>query len=278
MALGMLLSVLALPRHKPVKISDDNTGAATPDRRRPITLHALLPDPRDYVNAFLLLGKPAIAMIVLMGATYHLVNAIQGTFYLRWLTDIGISATEMGALVSAGAAAGGLGSLLTARLCRYIPGPWLLILGSWAAVIFICLTPLFAGLTLLGAFMMMRTGALGISQPLTVSLLMKTVEPTERGLSVGLRGTLNRVASIAAPVLMGLIAEIFGLEMSFYIAGGALSLGFALMVLHYRKYPEVLPPLWTPKLDRTRRWWHLRRAMPQPDLVRFGKQSLPDGI
>ena len=278
MALGMLLSVLMLPRHRPVKIGTDNTGAATPDRRRPITLHALLPDPRDYGNALRLLGKPAIALIVLMGASYHLVNAIQGTFYLRWLTDIGISATEMGALVSAGAATAALGSLLTARLCRFIPGPWLLIFGSWAAVVFICLTPLFAGLTLLGAFMMLRTGALGVSQPLTVSLLMKTVEPTERGLSVGLRGTVNRVASIAAPVLMGLIAEIFGLEMSFYIVGGTLSLAFAAMILHYRKHPEALPPLWTRRTGQPRRRWRPRRAAPLPGLVRFGGAPAPDNV
>lgn len=263
MALGMALSILALPHATP----RTEQGAAR--QRPPLTLRSVLPCPSDYVSAFRLVGQPVVALVVAMGAIYHLVNAIQGTFYLRWLTDLGIGATEMGALVSAGAVAAIFGALLTDRLSRHIPGPWLLILGSWGGVIFICLTPLFAGLTLLGAFMMLRMGALGISQPLTVSLLMGVVAPHERGLSVGLRSTLNRVAAITAPVFMGIIAEFFGLEMAFYIVGGALSLGFVAVILHFRRFPEALPAFWSAR--RTAR----RRTPPVPGLIRFGASSLP---
>lgn len=263
LALGMLVSALALPRRE----ADIAAPAPAARAGRLAAARTLLPRPADYVSAFRLVGQPAIAMVTLLGAVYHLVAAIQGTFYLSWLTGMGLGATEIGGLVSLGAAAGAGGALLTGRLCRYVPGPWLLLLASWAAVVFVCLTPMIAGLTMLGVFMALRMGALGVSQPLTVSLLLGAVGPGERGLAIGLRGTLNRVASIAAPVLMGLIAELFGVEAAFYVIGGAMSLGFAAMILYFRRHRDTLPPLWR------------RRAAPDaaaaPPLVRFGPASLP---
>lgn len=263
LALGMAVSALALPRE--TSGANATGGDAVP--RQPLTMRALAPNTTDYAKAFRLMTQPVVAMVVLLGAVYHLVTAIQGTFYLTWLKDLGLNGTEIGALVSLGAAAGAVGALGTARLCRYIPGPWLLLLASWAAVVFICVTPLMAGLTMLGAFMMLRMGALGISQPLTVSLLLGEMKPGERGLSIGLRGTLNRVASIAAPVVMGLVAEMVGIEAAFYIVGGIMSAGFVAMILLLRRHRDVLPPLWSGE-------GAVRSSI--PGLVRFGRVSLPD--
>jgi MFS family permease len=236
-AFGMLLCALALPRHPRQPAEGDKVRSAR------IRFAAFLPRGADYVAAFRLLSNPMVAMVTLLGAVYHLVAAIQGTFYMSWLTDIGYSATEIGGLVSLGTAAGGVAALATGWLCRFIPGPWLLLIASWAAILFICVTPLATGLVLLGAFMMLRMVGLGISQPLTVTLMLNAVSANERGLSIGLRGTLNRVASIAAPVLMGLVAEALGVEAAFYISAAALTLGLVWLIVHFRRFPDVLPAL-----------------------------------
>jgi len=54
-----------------------------------------------------------------------------------------------------------------------------------------------------------------------------------------LRSTANRVTAIGAPVLMGGIAEVIGIEASFYVMGVIASLAMILIAVWMTRHPEI---------------------------------------
>ena len=66
----------------------------------------------------------------------------------------------------------------------------------------------------------LRGFAQGINMPLMMSLSMRAVGHDQQGKVAALRVTLNRFGTVIFPILMGAIAEFFGLEVSFYVVGG----------------------------------------------------------
>jgi MFS family permease len=229
---GSIVCALLLPPHtvgEPV---------AT-DLRRRDKLRALLPSVGDYVTAFRLLAAPAVVLIVLLGALMHLGNAVQGSFYVAWLNDMGVTGTAIGLLSPAAAIGAALFSLLTARLTRYIGGLWVVLLSLWAGIVFICITPLLGSYLLLQVAMFLRSGANGLAQPLVITLVLRSAGHANQGKAIGLRGTANRIASILSPLAMGAIAEAIGLELAFYIVGGFSSLVMGGIGVYLWRHPVV---------------------------------------
>jgi len=228
--LGSALLIPALP-------AGGARGAITP-RQRP-GLRDLLPNPADYVSAFRLLAVPAVAITVLIGMMTHVGNNIQSTFYVVWLDRIGFSGTLIGVLVSISAVGAAVGSLISARLSRYIRPYWLLWSVVFVALVLIAITPLLGTYVLLAIVLSLRSTANGIHQPLVISLMLRTAGPGAQGKAIGLRGTMNRITSIGAPVLMGAIAEVVGLEAAFYLIG-VLSAAFMLWLgWRMKQLPEI---------------------------------------
>jgi fucose permease len=62
----------------------------------------------------------------------------------------------------------------------------------------------------------------GVVQPMMFSVQAKAVGPYRQGAIVGLRQTMNRMAAIVIPPIMGLIADGWGATTSFVILGAAL--------------------------------------------------------
>jgi sugar phosphate permease len=54
------------------------------------------------------------------------------------------------------------------------------------------------------------------------AILSRAVSRREQGMSIGLRTTANRLASMMVPPVMGLVVEVSSIEMSFVIVGGLL--------------------------------------------------------
>ena len=101
----------------------------------------LLPKPADDTAAFKLLSIAAIALVVMPTLLRHSGNGIQGSFYIVYLESIGISATRIGLLISAGSVLGIAGSLLAGRLARIFRSHWLPLHAAAASVLFIAITP-----------------------------------------------------------------------------------------------------------------------------------------
>lgn len=73
-----------------------------------------------------------------------------------------------------------------------------------------------------------------LTQPLLISLLAQWAGPAQ-GESVGLRTTANRVAVLATPVLMGGVAQLVGIENSFYVLGGFLIIVVLVVEARFRE-------------------------------------------
>jgi MFS family permease len=230
--LGAVACALLLPP-QPV---DPNSPAVSGRRER---VRALLPKASDYLTAFRLLGVPAVTIIVVLGALMHVGNAVQGSFYVAWLSDMGLTGTAIGLLGPAAAIGAALFSLLTAKLLRYVGGLWIALLSLWAAIILICVTPLLGTYLLLQIAMFLRSGSNGLAQPLVITLVLRGAGAENQGKAIGLRGTANRVASIASPLAMGAIAEAVGLEWSFYIVGALVSVVMVGIAIYLWRHPEV---------------------------------------
>jgi hypothetical protein len=193
----------------------------------------------DYVTAFGLLASPAIALIVLLGSMMHMGNAVQGSFYIAWLNEMGIAGTAIGLLSPAAAIGAAIFSLLTAPLHRHVSGFWIVLVSLWIGVVLICITPLLGTYLLLQIVMFLRHGMNGLAQPLVITLVLRGSGRNNQGKAVGLRGTANRVASIVSPLAMGAIAEVAGLERAFYIVGIAVSIVMAAVAVYLWRNPQV---------------------------------------
>lgn len=233
-ALGAVVSALLLPP-RPEDVTDRTAPAAT----RSSALRALLPNLTDYVTAFRLLGAPSVVLVVILGATMHLGNSVQSSFYVAWLDEMGVTGTAIGLLSPASAIAAALVSLLTAKLVRYVSGFWILIASLWLGIVFICITPLLATYLLLQIAMFLRSAANGLAQPLVITLVLRGAGKANQGKAIGLRGTANRVASILSPLAMGAIAEAVGLEVSFYVIGVFATLLMAGIAFYLWRRPDI---------------------------------------
>jgi fucose permease len=97
--------------------------------------------------------------------------------------------------------------------------------GTVAAIVLICVTPFLGGVyALLLLAQALRGWLQGVVQPMMFSVQAKAVGPYRQGAVVGLRQTMNRLASIVIPPIMGAIADWWSATASFVILGTALSL------------------------------------------------------
>ena len=199
---------------------------------------ALTPRLSDYAKAFALISIPAVAFIVV--ATFLRISSsgIQTSFYVVYLDGIGFTGTLIGVLIAASELSGSFGALLAGPMVKIMRPHWVLLLFAGASIFFISITPLLGGiLVLLFIASALRGGCQGLSQPVMFSILSRAVGANEQGMSIGLRTTANRLATMIVPVIMGAIADTIGLEESFIIVGGFLVLSCALLGLVIRRTP-----------------------------------------
>jgi MFS family permease len=102
---------------------------------------------------------------------------------------------------------------------RRIPTLWLLISATAATIVFMALTPLLGSVVLLFAAAAAYGVGVGLGFPTLLTLLSRAIPRDEQGKSVGLRTSVNRLASLVIPVAMGAIAEAFGIRASFFVVG-----------------------------------------------------------
>jgi sugar phosphate permease len=88
------------------------------------------------------------------------------------------------------------------------------------SVAFIMATPLLGTwYPLLAAVIALRGFFQGISAPVMFTYMSRSVPPGQQGLSIGLRSTANRIASLTMPILMGAAADLLGVGASFFVMG-----------------------------------------------------------
>lgn len=213
--IGLLVSTILLPKPK-----DGELGAGTEPLSQ-IRLMDVLPRPSDYISAFRLMAVPAIAFVVIVTVLRHSSNGMLGSFYVVYLNSIGMTGTVIGTLLAASSVLGSIGSLTAGWFADRFSTFWVLVVSVSLAIVCVTVTPLFTAFALLLILSGLRGGFMGLSQPLLISIMAKSAGRNQ-GKGVGLRTTANRVAVLVIPIVMGGIAEVLGIEASFYVTGGVL--------------------------------------------------------
>jgi MFS family permease len=131
------------------------------------------------------------------------------------------------------------GALATDWLARRIKPYWLIMGTILSGVLAVAITPLLGLFSLLVVASAIRGGANGMSQPMVISSVLRAVGPAMQGKAAGIRGTMNRVASIVAPVFMGGLAEFVGIESSFFAVGAVVTVLMGGLVVHVIRSPEL---------------------------------------
>ena len=203
-----------------------------------VTLRDVLPRLSDYTSAVAMMAAPAVAFIV--AVTYLRIgsSSMQGSFYVVYLEGIGYTGTLIGILIAMSEGGGMFGTVFAGPMERIMAPHWVLLLHIVLSLFFISITPFLGGIFILlliaSAF---RGSSQGLSQPVMFAILSRAVSKREQGLSIGLRTTANRLATMMIPPIMGFIVEFSSIEMSFVIMGGLLIALCGVVGLIIRRIP-----------------------------------------
>ncbi len=205
-ASGFLLIVLLLPHSEKTQ-------------RRSFKPAELVPRLSDYRRALFLFSIPVVSIVML--ATFLRLGAfgIQGSFYPVWLQQTGLGSTTIGFLIGVASLAGAGSSMLAAPACRRFPPVLILLISVVLAILGMALTPLASSLVGWVTLSMLFGIGVGINLPVLLSVLSQVTSAETQGLSAGLRATVNRIGNIVVPIIMGLVVEVAGLQLSFPIIG-----------------------------------------------------------
>ena len=185
----------------------------------------VIPQFPDYVRCFALMAIPAVATTMAIIFLRTATNGVQSSIYVVFLKGLGLTGTSIGILFAAIEVMSGLGSLFAGRAMRLGDPQRTMLSGTVLSIVLICVTPFLGGIFLLLFLAQAARGWLqGVVQPLMFSVQAKAVGRYRQGSVVGLRQTMNRLAAIVIPPVMGAIADRWGAGESFVILGSLLLL------------------------------------------------------
>ena len=191
-----------------------------PRRRARFRPSDVLPRLPDYVRCFALMAIPAVATTMAIIFLRTATNGVQSSLYVVYLKGLGLTGTSIGILFAAIEITSGLGSLFAGRAMRLGDPQRTMLSGTVLSILLICVTPFTGGIfVLLFIAQALRGWLQGVVQPMMFSVQAKAVGPHRQGSVVGLRQTMNRLAAIVIPPVMGAIADHWGAGQSFVILG-----------------------------------------------------------
>jgi MFS family permease len=180
----------------------------------------VLPRASDYINSFMLVAIPAVALSMAVISMRNTTYSIQTSVYVVYLDRIGLVGTTIGILFATVEIASGFGSLFAGRAIRLGDPQRTMLSGTVLSILLISATPLLGGIFLLLLVSQAVRGWLeGVIQPVILSVQARAVGRHQQGAVVGLRQTGQRLTSIVIPPLMGGIADRWGVSESFVILG-----------------------------------------------------------
>src|ERR1700747_2003175 len=194
-----------------------------PRQRAGFRARDVIPRLPDYVRCFALMAIPAVATTMAIIFLRTATNGVQSSLYVVFLKGNGLTGTSIGILFAAIEVMSGLGSLFAGRAMALGDPQRTMLSGTVLSILLICVTPFFGGIfALLFAAQAARGWLQGVVQPMMFSVQAKAVGPHRQGSVVGLRQSMNRLAAIVIPPLVGSIADRWGAGRSFVILGAVL--------------------------------------------------------
>ncbi len=196
-----------------------------------VTFADLLPRWTTYAAGFALMRVPIITYVIIVSAILAGMYAMRHTFFAIYLESIDFRGGEIGFIVGSIALSGSVAGIAVGRLSRWIAPHWLVLIGTVAATAAFCMAPLFSNFWWLLVVACTTGACSGTAFPMILSVLTRGAGTDNQGLSVGLRATMNRTASLAVPVSMGAIVGASSLSTGFFIMGGIIVAISAIMGL-----------------------------------------------
>jgi len=197
--------------------------------------------PRKSVSGQSLFGNYRVLMrmpVLYYGAVCAYLSALPFTlsmsFYPLLLKHLEFGAEASGVLLALRAVGGISAGLIVARFVNTGPGsPWPVIAGALVAVA-VGLQPLVSHWSAVGAFLF----ALGVGSSIMTIYFQVTmaevVAPEMRGSAMALGGLGWGLSHLTTPLVMGFLADRFGIVAGFYALGG-LSLGVVALIALLRR-------------------------------------------
>jgi MFS family permease len=216
-AWGAVLTIVLL-RAPEAEIAGADERA--PRRHASFRARDVMPRLPDYVRCFALMAIPAVATTMAIIFLRTATNGVQSSLYVVYLKGVGLTGTSIGILFAAIEVMSGFGSLFAGRVSRLGDPQRTMLSGTVLSIVLICVTPFLGGIFVLLLLAQAGRGWLqGVVQPMMFSVQAKAVGRYRQGSVVGLRQTMNRLAAIVIPPLMGMIADRWGAGESFVILG-----------------------------------------------------------
>ncbi|PPR09893.1 MAG: hypothetical protein CFH41_02276 [Alphaproteobacteria bacterium MarineAlpha11_Bin1] len=182
----------------------------------------ILPKWTHYAAGFGLLRVPIVAYVIVVSAVLAGTYSMRHTFFAVYMESIQFARDEIGLIVGCIALAGSVAGLCVGYMSRWIAPHWLVLVGTLLATVTFSVAPLFAGFWSLLAVACATGICSGTAFPMILSVLTRGAGTEQQGLSVGLRATMNRTASLTVPISMGVIVGATSLSTGFFITGGAI--------------------------------------------------------
>lgn len=189
-----------------------------------------------------LLRNPGFLMAVAVSCTVLLSQSVRQSFLPLYLESLAMSGTIIGIIISSRGLVSMLVRSVLPAIVRLLGGrSRTLLIMVGAIVLGIGLTSFVSTLPgLLIAAALVGVGG-GITQPLSMVTVADHVHPRQLGLALGVRLTVNRLAQVLGPLLIGVVAELAGVRWVFLAAAAMLAAAMPLM------------RAWQPAFDRIER-------------------------
>ncbi|GIP51521.1 MFS transporter [Paenibacillus vini] len=229
--LTSLLLTLAAWRCKETAPDTTESAATEIPEPAPLTMRAKMAVLFQQCSSLL---KNRYFVVILMTTFISLfILDIRTTYLPIQLQSLEMSNTRVGLLVSAGALSAVFVRPIYPWLMARLPFSRLLILTYAVSLLLLFITPLLTNYYSLMALVLVTGLALGINQPMTLSMIARSTAPEERGLGIGLRLMANRAAQLMNPLLFGVFTSFANLGTAFLLVGLFLLLSCSFTVWLY---------------------------------------------
>jgi MFS family permease len=172
-----------------------------------------------YTNGLHLLRNGGFIATLLCTFIALFIVDVRMTFLPIYLKELNISPFRIGILISIGAFSALLIKPIYASLIDKLGYKVLLVVTFALSLSLLFLTPALTHFYSFVVLLLISGVALGINQPLSLSLISESTDRNERGIAIGLRLMANRLSQLLDPILFGMLTVIIGLKITFLIIG-----------------------------------------------------------
>lgn len=211
-------------------VEEDRTAAAK-------AFHFGLLKPRigDFIEAASLLRSSAVVLVMMVTFLRLGMYSIRQSFYPVFLHTIAIPSDHIGFLIAAGALASSVSAAFVGSMTRYWKKSTIMLVGLGIGIVGQCITPLTPSYLMQMVFSIGSGIGIGVTLPLMLTVLADATPPSQRGLSVGLRNGMNRLATTVMPLGLGFIVASSGLDAGFFWSGCFLLAGVLFASIYQHK-------------------------------------------